>query len=100
MPLDQLLHRVYNLCQFFGSEQMPPLAGHTGEVWGGALSSDGKGLSSGEIEIAVATRCAKSSERVAAAAEASNPVSCDIVSTSVGESSVGEPSTKRRRLAL
>ncbi len=53
------------------------------------MSSDGKGLSSGEIEIAVRTRDAKSSERVAAAAEASNPVnplSGDIVSTSVGES--------------
>ncbi len=64
------------------------------------MSSDGKGLSSGEIEIAVSTRDAKSSERVAAAAEAANPVSSDIVSTSVGESLVGESSTKRRRLAL
>ena len=66
---------------------MAPLAGHTGEVTGGAWSSGGKGLSSGEIEIAVPTREAKSSERVAAAAEASNPVSSDIVSASVvGES--------------
>jgi hypothetical protein len=65
---------------------MAPLAGHTGEVTGGAWSSDGTGLSSGEIEIAVSARDAKSSERVAAAAEASNPVSSDIVSTSVGES--------------
>jgi hypothetical protein len=65
---------------------MAPLAGHTGEVLGGALSWDGKGLSSGEIEIALPTRDAKSSERVAAARVASNPVSCDIVSTSVGES--------------
>jgi hypothetical protein len=79
---------------------MAPLAGRTGEVTGGSLSSDDKGLSSGEIEIAVSTRGAKSSERVAAAAEASNPVSSDMVSTSVGESSVGESSTKRRRLAV
>jgi hypothetical protein len=64
---------------------MAPLAGRTGEVAGGAWSSDAKGLSSSEIEIAVPTRDAKSSERVAAAA-ASNPVSSDIVSTSVGES--------------
>jgi hypothetical protein len=81
---------------------MAPLAGHTAEVMGGAWSSDGpgKGLSSGDNEKAVPTRDAKSSERVAAAAEASNPVSCDIVSTSVGESSAGESSAKRRRLAL
>ena len=81
---------------------MAPLAGHTGEVIGGALSSGGKleGLPSGDNEKAVPTRDAKSSERVAAAAEATNPVSSDIVSTSVGESSVGESSTKRRRLAL
>jgi hypothetical protein len=58
---------------------MAPLAGRTGEVTGGAWSSDGTGLSSGEIEIAVPARDAKSSERVAAAAEASNPVSSDIV---------------------
>ncbi len=51
------------------------------------MSPDGKGLSWGEIEIAVPARDAKSSERVAAAAaEASNPVSSDIVSASVGES--------------
>jgi hypothetical protein len=65
---------------------MAHLAGRTGEVLGGALSSGGKGLSSGEIEIAVPARDAKSGERVAAAAEASNPVSSDMVSTSVGES--------------
>jgi dipeptidyl aminopeptidase/acylaminoacyl peptidase len=60
-------------------EQIAPLAG--------AWSSDGKGLPSGEIEIAVRTRDAKSGERVVAAAEAFNPVSSDIVSTSVvGES--------------
>ncbi len=50
------------------------------------MSSGGKGLSSGEIEIAVPTRDAKSGKWLAAAAEASNPVSSDIVSTSVGES--------------
>jgi hypothetical protein len=72
---------------------MAPLAGHTGEVIGGAWSSGGKGLPSGDNEKAVPARDAKSSE-------ASNPVSSDIVSTSVGESSVGESSTKRRRLAL
>jgi hypothetical protein len=65
---------------------MAPLAGHTGEAIGGAWSSDGKGLPSGDNDKAVPTRDAKSSERVAAAAEASNPVGSDIVSASVGES--------------
>ena len=61
-------------------------AGHMGEVIGGPWSSDCEGLSSGDNEKATPTRDAKSSERAAAAAEASNPVTCDIVFTSAGES--------------